>query len=230
MPSEKIAVIGAGITGLTAARQLQTLGKDVEVFEKNAEPGGSVRSVQQDGWLTEYGPNTLLLKDAVVRDFIRDIGLEKGRIIANESASKRFIVRNGKLEALPASLKEAIKTFVVIASLRDAGRASSLPFRTINRLDALSLAIIRPFSSPISLIKSLTTASLRRRVFGPYSVSQPFCCTVRTEPPGSAFFSKTSTSLPSVCNCRAAVRPVIPAPITAIFSEGIKSFLLINFC
>jgi len=112
MPSEKIAVIGAGITGLTAARQLQTLGKDVEVFEKNAEPGGSVRTVQQNGWLTEYGPNTLLLKDAVVRDFIRDIGLEKGRIIANESASKRFIVRNGKLEALPASLKEAITTNV----------------------------------------------------------------------------------------------------------------------
>jgi oxygen-dependent protoporphyrinogen oxidase len=112
MSSKKTAVIGAGITGLTAAWQMQELGSEVEIFEKNSEPGGAVRSVKQDGWLTEYGPNTLLLKDRVVRDFIRDIGLEHGQVTANESASKRFIVRDGELKALPSSMKEAITTSV----------------------------------------------------------------------------------------------------------------------
>ena len=110
------AVIGAGITGLTSAFQLQKFGYEVEVFEKNDEPGGSIRSVQQNNWLTEYGPNTLLLKDASVRDFIRDVGLQKDQIEANENASKRFIVRNGKLEALPTSMVEAITTPVFSAT------------------------------------------------------------------------------------------------------------------
>lgn len=112
MPSNKTAVIGAGITGLTTASKLESMGVEVTVFEKKREPGGSVKSVKEDGWLTEYGPNTLLLKDASVRDFIRDIGLESEQIIANESASKRFIVRNGKLEPLPTSMSEAITTNV----------------------------------------------------------------------------------------------------------------------
>lgn len=112
MPLKKTAVIGAGITGLTTAHQLQKLGMEVDVFEKNVEPGGSIRTVEQKGWLTEYGPNTLLLKDASVRDFIIEAGLESDQVVANESASKRFIVRNGKLEALPASASEAVTTNV----------------------------------------------------------------------------------------------------------------------
>jgi oxygen-dependent protoporphyrinogen oxidase len=149
MPSEKIAVIGAGITGLTAARQLQALGKDVEVFEKNTEPGGSVRSVQQDGWLTEYGPNTLLLKDAVVRDFIRDIGLDNSQVIANERASKRFIVRNGNIEALPSSMKEAITTKV---------------FRTSGKLRVLLEPFIPKFKGGEESVASFVERRLGREI------------------------------------------------------------------
>lgn len=112
MSSKKTAIVGAGITGITAARLLQKRGHTVEVFEKNAEPGGAIRTVNTDGWLTEYGPNTLLLKDAMVRDFIREIGLEQDQLVANESASKRYIVRDGVLKALPSSMKEAITTTV----------------------------------------------------------------------------------------------------------------------
>lgn len=116
MSSKRIAVVGAGITGITAAKQIQKLGSRVEVFEKNSEPGGAVRSVNKNGWLTEYGPNTLLLKDAMVRDFIRDVGLQSSQIVANENASKRYIVRGGRLESLPTSMLEAITTNVFCTS------------------------------------------------------------------------------------------------------------------
>ena len=39
----KVAVVGAGPTGLTAAFYLALLGHDVTVYESNPEPGGMLR-------------------------------------------------------------------------------------------------------------------------------------------------------------------------------------------
>ena len=45
-----IAVIGAGISGLTCARQLQAQGHSVTVYEKNSEVSGRMSTRQ-----TEFG-------------------------------------------------------------------------------------------------------------------------------------------------------------------------------
>src|SRR5690625_5713795 len=66
-----IAIVGAGITGLTTAYLLQKEGHTVHLFEKKLEIGGAIRSEYSNGWLTEYGPNTLLLKDAEIYQFLR---------------------------------------------------------------------------------------------------------------------------------------------------------------
>ena len=107
-PETRIAIVGAGITGLTVAQQLKREGADVEIFEKNGFAGGSVKSVQNNGWLLEYGPNTLLLKDQGVSSLISNIGLEEEKIKANEEASKRYIVKNRELIHLPVSLLNAV--------------------------------------------------------------------------------------------------------------------------
>lgn len=110
MFDRKIAVIGAGITGLVAAYVLQQNGLNVEIFERKAEPGGAIKTDKIDGWQIEYGPNTLLLKDREVADFIERLDLGDEMVTANPAASKRFIVKDGKLQALPVSLMEAVKT------------------------------------------------------------------------------------------------------------------------
>ena len=51
----RIAVIGAGIAGLTAAYTLQKRGLDVQVFEREATPGGRMRSEQHGDFIVERG-------------------------------------------------------------------------------------------------------------------------------------------------------------------------------
>lgn len=46
----KIAIIGAGFTGLSAACQLQKQGHNVTIFEKDSEPGGLAIGYQEKEW------------------------------------------------------------------------------------------------------------------------------------------------------------------------------------
>ncbi len=48
-------VIGAGLAGLTAARDLQTQGKSVLVLEASDRVGGRVKSDYQDGFIFDRG-------------------------------------------------------------------------------------------------------------------------------------------------------------------------------
>jgi protoporphyrinogen/coproporphyrinogen III oxidase len=110
MRNKKIAIIGSGITGLTTAYRLNNSGAEVDVFEKNSEPGGAIKTVRNDEWLTEYGPNTLLLKDKIVADFLKELGLHVDKREANPNAANRFIVRDGVLEPLPTSFFALVGT------------------------------------------------------------------------------------------------------------------------
>lgn len=103
-PSSPVAVIGAGVTGLTAAHRLARAGVPVRVFEAAAHVGGPVQTEQTpDGWLIESGPNSLLLGDAAVTRLFDDLGLSARLQVAGGSARKRFLVRRGQVLALPTS-------------------------------------------------------------------------------------------------------------------------------
>ncbi len=131
MKNKPVAVVGAGISGLTISTILKKREVPVEIFEKKDEPGGALKTVNSNGWLLEYGPNTLLLKDKIVADFLRDAGLEEEMVVANENSSKRFIVKNGKPEPLPASIWSAVNT--PLFSLKGKLRILGEPF--ISRSD-----------------------------------------------------------------------------------------------
>jgi oxygen-dependent protoporphyrinogen oxidase len=97
----KVAVLGGGVTGLTAAWRLTRAGHDVRLFESSSRLGGSVRTDRADGWLVEAGPNAMQ-ESPEVASLLGDLGLVEERIVAAPEARNRYIVRNGELVALPA--------------------------------------------------------------------------------------------------------------------------------
>jgi len=100
---KKVAIIGAGITGLTAAYELKQRGIDCVLYEATDRVGGCIKTIREDGFLVECGPNSLLDTHPDLGKLIAKLGLEGNKLPASTSAQNRFIVRNGKPVALPTS-------------------------------------------------------------------------------------------------------------------------------
>ena len=83
------AIIGGGITGLTAAFELEQLGVSTTLFEAADRVGGVIQTVRDGEFLAEYGPNTILETSPLIGDLVRDLGLEDRRIYSSEQAEKR---------------------------------------------------------------------------------------------------------------------------------------------
>ncbi len=103
-------VIGGGITGLATAHALARTGRRVHVLESAPRLGGAVITEDRDGFLCEGGPNSMLVKSAEVWRFIEELGLGGERVEANPVANKRFLVKNGRMVALPQSPLGGITT------------------------------------------------------------------------------------------------------------------------
>eukprot|EP00249_Psilotum_nudum_P010281 c22447_g1_i1 orf=364-1857(-) len=98
-----VAVVGAGISGLTAAYRLKAEGVAVTVFEAEDGTGGKIRSVSQGGLTWERGPNTMTESDLEVSMLIDDLQLREKQQFP-EMQSSRYIVKDGKPEMLPTNL------------------------------------------------------------------------------------------------------------------------------
>jgi len=98
-----VAIVGGGITGLVAAYQLHKRGFRVQLFEKAENLGGSIQTTRHEGWLVESGPNTLLDGDPELQTLISELGLSEQLLGAKEGSKKRFVVRDGRVQALPSS-------------------------------------------------------------------------------------------------------------------------------
>jgi len=98
-----VAIIGAGITGLTAAFYLKRKGIPVTVYEASGRVGGVIQSLRQNGWLAEFGPNTLLETSPKIGQLVRDAGLQPRRLDPNPKAEARYVVRYQRPITMPGS-------------------------------------------------------------------------------------------------------------------------------
>lgn len=98
-----IAVIGAGTTGLTAAFQLKRRGIPVTVYEATDRVGGAIQSLRRDGYLAEFGPNTILETSPKITQLIADAGLAGRRLNPDPKAAARYVVRYGRPIPMPGS-------------------------------------------------------------------------------------------------------------------------------
>ncbi len=113
-------VIGAGISGLAVAHGLAQLKRSHVVLESGPRAGGVIGTGRRDGFLYELGPNSTLDTTPMINALLRDLGIADERVDAGEVASTRYVVRAGKLVALPTTPGAFATTsaFTLAAKLR----------------------------------------------------------------------------------------------------------------
>jgi len=121
---KSVAIIGAGITGLTAAFYLKRKGVPVTVYEASGRVGGVIQSIRRDGFLAECGPNTLLETSPKIAQLVRDTGLASRRLDSDPKAEARYVVRYRRPIAMPSSplgifASELLSTRAKFALLRE---------------------------------------------------------------------------------------------------------------
>ena len=69
--NKKVAVIGSGFAGLSAASCLAKEGYEVTVYEKNSQPGGRARKFEAEGFTFDMGPSWYWMPDVFEKFFNR---------------------------------------------------------------------------------------------------------------------------------------------------------------
>ena len=122
-----IVVIGAGLTGLTTAFYLSRNNRDFLVLEEKDRVGGVIQTSHENGFTFEEGPNTGVLGNPDAAEIFEDLKDACKLEIAGENVNKRYILKNGKWEAMPMGLVSAVKT--PLFTLKDKFRILGEPFR-----------------------------------------------------------------------------------------------------
>src|SRR3990170_4683281 len=79
-------IIGAGLTGLSAAYHFEQQHIDYLMFDKESQPGGLCRSVTQDGFTFDYTGHLLHISDPYFRSLLEKIyGFENLNTITRRS-------------------------------------------------------------------------------------------------------------------------------------------------
>jgi oxygen-dependent protoporphyrinogen oxidase len=101
-------IVGSGISGLTRAWTLAKSGHSVQVWEAQSQTGGAIRTIHQDGYLIEAGPNSLQNTDPRIGELISELDLSDEALTADRAASRRYILLGGKPVPTPSSPISAI--------------------------------------------------------------------------------------------------------------------------
>ncbi|EKV32845.1 Methoxyneurosporene dehydrogenase [Caenispirillum salinarum AK4] len=188
-----VAVIGAGVAGLTAAVDLARRGFAVTVLERGPTPGGKMRTVDVAGRAIDAGPTVLTLPD-VLEDLFADAGARLADHLTLEGAD--ILARHAwpddggrfDLPADPDAAVAAVEAFAGAAEarrfarfLKDARRIYQTldqPFMRserpsvgglVKRAGALNLAGIKPFATLWKALGDYFHDPRLRQLFGRYA-------------------------------------------------------------
>ena len=101
-----VAIIGGGITGLSAALELRSLmpAAEIHLFESGPRLGGVLQTERIDDYLVERSADMFTVREPWALELCRKIGFEEQLITTNDEFRKAFVVRRGKLHKVPDGL------------------------------------------------------------------------------------------------------------------------------
>lgn len=106
----RITILGGGISGLATAHWLNRAGFEVTVLEAEDEPGGSMVTLKEEGFLVDCGPNSGLDTSPLIQRLVEEVGLADELIYANDAGGRRYILKHDRLHALPTGPGAFLKT------------------------------------------------------------------------------------------------------------------------
>ena len=112
-----VAVIGAGVAGLSVAHELHTRAPGVEiiVLEPREQTGGNVKTERYEGYLCEWGAVGFLDNAPETLRLAHTVGLGGKLLPSSDTARRRYIFRAGRLHEVPVSPLAFLKTSLISA-------------------------------------------------------------------------------------------------------------------
>ena len=113
--ARRVAILGGGISGVTAAWQLAQRERaqgdlDITLFEASPRLGGIVETTLRDGFTVECGPDGWVTEKPWARELARELGIH-GKLIPSLDADRvTYILSGGKLVAIPDGMRMMVPT------------------------------------------------------------------------------------------------------------------------
>ena len=116
---KKVAVVGAGIAGLTAAYALEKRAREagldiqIDLIERSGRTGGSIRTDRVDDLVVEGGPDCVFSEKPAALKLCEELGLEDQLIKTNEDKKGTYVYSKGKLYGLPDGIILMVPTMIM---------------------------------------------------------------------------------------------------------------------
>ncbi len=112
---KRIAIVGGGIAGLTAAYELAQqarngAGIEVVLFEASHRLGGIVETVREGGFVIECGPDSWVTEKPWAKALTEELGLGDEIISSNDAIRKTYVLVDGRLQPMPDGMRMMVPT------------------------------------------------------------------------------------------------------------------------
>jgi protoporphyrinogen/coproporphyrinogen III oxidase len=97
-----VAIVGGGVSGLSAAYELQKRNRSVVVLERESRSGGVVQTERIGAFVIDAGPDALLAQKPAAVMLCQELGIGD-RLFPTKVPRTAFVLRHGRLHPLPAA-------------------------------------------------------------------------------------------------------------------------------
>lgn len=154
----RVAIAGAGVSGLAAALRLQEAGIEATVFDRGSRAGGCVQTLSDSGFTMELGPDSLLVDKPAARELLRKLNLEDQIVAMRPEFRGSRIVHHGRLRPIPSEFRLFTPTSIPAllksglfspAGIARAAMEPFIPARTSDEDESLASFVTRRFGREV---------------------------------------------------------------------------------